>query len=154
MADELIWTLADTEEVWVSMVNGVSPPLAHIDEDCLAHRGVALTRVPTSWHHAKRAGCRLCSKCATRWSRVDADFAHNQRPVRIDPALPVGRSVGRSDRSSRGVDSVDNPRVEPAASDSSVGATLMRMNDVLTDGHFGEPLTRGRPRPTRGYPRP
>lgn len=65
--------------VYVSLINGVSPPLAHLERDCSLRRRTPPHRVATIWHEAVTAGCRLCSSCAQQHEVVHIDTG---RPVR------------------------------------------------------------------------
>lgn len=65
--------------VYVSLINGVSPPLAHLERRCSLRRLTPPRRVATIWQEATNASCRLCSLCAHRFEVVHIDSG---RPVR------------------------------------------------------------------------
>lgn len=52
--------------VYVALMNGTSPPLAHLERDCKRHRLTSPPRVETTWIEALNAGCRLCRTCQAR----------------------------------------------------------------------------------------
>lgn len=73
--------LADETIVYVSLVNGVSPALAHLERDCHTHRKAPPRRVATIWREARTASARICAACARRFLITNIPSGRSDRTI-------------------------------------------------------------------------